>query len=115
MMIVLFMVNMLRAYPTRVRNMVQFHINTILYHADMGNPEVEIKLPSFQTRLLINPQLSLPPSNTPSPFNCNSTSNLPMTDTSIPSPQSQTSFPRQMSQQNTSALPDPNYTNYASL
>ena len=35
--------NKLRKYSPRVRDMVQYHINTVLYHADMGNADLQIQ------------------------------------------------------------------------
>jgi len=49
--------NKLRSYPIHIRNMVQFSLNTVLYNADMGNPEVRITVPSYQ------PSSYQPPSN----------------------------------------------------
>ncbi len=34
--------NKLRKYTPRVRDMVQYHLNTVLYHADMGNADLQI-------------------------------------------------------------------------
>lgn len=34
--------NKLRTYDSRIRNIMQYHINTLLYHADMGNADIEI-------------------------------------------------------------------------
>lgn len=34
--------NKLRTYDSRIRNIMQYHINTLLYHADMGNSDIEI-------------------------------------------------------------------------
>jgi len=42
--------NKLRAYPLAIRNMVQHSINTVLYHADIGNAEVQITVPAYQPR-----------------------------------------------------------------
>ncbi len=51
--------NKLRKYSPRIRDIVQYHINTVLYHADMGNPDIEIRPSMYSQQLMVN--ASAPP------------------------------------------------------